>query len=53
MSSGFSSMNGSSVLLFFPAVYTLLCTPIFSIKFLNPKDAEMTPIDPIIELEFA
>ena len=53
MSSSFSSTNGSKVLLFFPAVYTLLSIPIFLIKSLNPKEAEITPIEPIIELELA
>ena len=38
ISSGFSSLNGSKVLLFFPAVYTLLWTPIFCIRSLKPKD---------------
>ena len=43
-------MKGSSVLLFLPAVYTLLSTPIFLIKSLKPNEENITPIDPIIEL---
>ena len=38
MSSFFSSKKGSKVLLFFPAVWTLLSTPIFFINSVNPKE---------------
>ena len=38
MSSFFSSRKGSNVLLFFPAVWTLLSTPIFFISSVKPKE---------------
>ena len=53
ISSSFSSTKGSRVLLFFPAVYIRLLTPIFCINSLKPKEADITPIEPIMELEFA
>ena len=53
ISSFFSSRKGSKVLLFFPAVWTLLSTPIFFINSVKPKEEYITPIEPIIELEFA
>ena len=54
ISSSFSSTNGSSVLFVFSSSVELDAQyPIFLIKSLNPKDAEITPIEPIIELELA
>ena len=38
ISSFFSSRKGSNVLLFFPAVWTLLSTPIFLISSVKPKE---------------
>ncbi len=49
MSFFFSGENGSRTDLFWPAVWTRLSTPIFSISSVKPNDADMTPIEPTME----